>query len=145
MAEPVDDRLRWLQAELASHARIAPVLGLDFDRPVRSLGDGYPENTIALVGKITERLLKQLWEHHGVPGDPSGKALNDLIKDCRAYIRNTNVINALTDIQRLRNRSTHDGYDILKKTACSPCAASSTCSAGSPTLAWRRSPVTRRS
>jgi hypothetical protein len=104
-----------LQAELASHARIARHLGLDFDRPVRSLGDGYPENTVALVGKITERLLKQLWSHHEVPGDPSGKALNDLIKGCRAHIRNTNVINALTDIQRLRNRSTHDGYDIAEE------------------------------
>ncbi len=112
MTEAIDDRLRRLQSELESHSRIARHLGLDFDRPVRSLGDGYPENTIALIGKISERLLKQVWSHYEVPGDPSGKALNDLIKGCRPHIRSTNVINALTDIQRLRNRSTHDGYDI---------------------------------
>jgi hypothetical protein len=115
MTETVDERLQRLKTELATHSRIAHHLGLDFDRPVRSLGDGYPENTVALVGKITERLLKQLWIHHEVPGDPSGKALNDLIKGCRAYIRSVNVVNALTDIQRLRNRSTHDGYDIAEE------------------------------
>jgi hypothetical protein len=115
VTETVDDRLRRLRAELDGHARIARHLGLDFERPVRSLGDGYPENTVALIGKIAERLLKQLWTHHGVPGDPSGKALNDLIKGCRPHIRSTNVVNALTDIQRLRNRSTHDGYDIAEE------------------------------
>ncbi|SQD95031.1 Sulphatase-modifying factor protein [Parafrankia sp. Ea1.12] len=115
MTETVDERLRQLKSELDSHARIARHLGLDFERPMRSLGDGYPENTISLIGKITERLLKQLWTHHEVPGDPSGKALNDLIKGCRPHIRSTNVINALTDIQRLRNRSTHDGYDIAEE------------------------------
>lgn len=115
MTETVDDRLRRLRTELEGHARIARHLGLDFERPVRSLGDGYPENTIALIGKIVERLLKQLWTHHAVPGDPSGKALNDLIKGCRLHIRSTNVVNALTDIQRLRNRSTHDGYDIAEE------------------------------
>ncbi|MEX5711383.1 SUMF1/EgtB/PvdO family nonheme iron enzyme [Parafrankia sp. FMc6] len=115
MTETVDERLRRLKTELDGHARIARHLGLDFERPVRSLGDGYPENTIALIGKIAERLLKQLWAHHEVPGDPSGKALNDLIKGCRPHIRSTNVINALTDIQRLRNRSTHDGYDIAEE------------------------------
>ena len=115
MTETVDDRLRRLRTELDGHGRIARHLGLDFERPVRSLGDGYPENTIALIGKITERLLKQLWTHHEVPGDPAGKALNDLIKGCRPHIRSTNVLNALTDIQRLRNRSTHDGYDIAEE------------------------------
>ncbi|WP_045875777.1 SUMF1/EgtB/PvdO family nonheme iron enzyme [Pseudofrankia sp. DC12] len=115
MTESVDDRLHRLRAELDGHGRIARHLGLDFERPVRSLGDGYPENTVALIGKITERLLKQLWTHHGVAGDPSGKALNDLIKGCRPHIRSTNVVNALTDIQRLRNRSTHDGYDIAEE------------------------------
>ncbi|MBL7498745.1 SUMF1/EgtB/PvdO family nonheme iron enzyme [Frankia sp. CNm7] len=115
MTETVDDRLRRLRTELDGHARIARHLGLDFERPVRSLGDGYPENTIALIGKISERLLKQLWTHHEVLGDPSGKALNDLIKGCRPHIRSTNVLNALTDIQRLRNRSTHDGYDIAEE------------------------------
>jgi formylglycine-generating enzyme required for sulfatase activity len=111
----LDQRLSTLQTELADHARIARRLGLDFERPIRSLGDGYPENTVALVGKIAERLLKQLWIFHEVPGDPNGKALNDLIKGCRPHVRSTNVINALTDIQRLRNRSTHDGYDIAEE------------------------------
>ncbi len=35
------------------------------------------------VGKITERLLKQLWRYHNVPGTPAGKTLKDLIAGCR--------------------------------------------------------------
>jgi len=108
----VDTRLLQLKAELDDHARIARYLGLDFERPIRSIGDGYPENAIALVGKITERLLKQLWLHHSVPGSPAGKTLRDLISGCRPYIRSHRVLEALQDIQRLRNRSAHDGYQI---------------------------------
>ena len=68
-----------LQAELDDHSRVARYLGLDLERPIRSLGDGYPENAVALVGNITERLLKQLWRHHDIPGSPGGKTLADLI------------------------------------------------------------------
>ena len=108
----LDSRLLGLQGELDEHARVARYLGLDLGRPVRSLADGYPENAIALVGKITERLLKQLWIHHGAPGTPDGKALADLISGCRPYIRSHRVIGALHEIQRLRNRSAHDGYPV---------------------------------
>jgi hypothetical protein len=113
----LDTRLQRLQAELDGHARIARYLGLDFERPVRSLADGYPENAIALVGKITERLLKQLWVHHGAPGSPAGKALRDLISGCRPYIRSQRVLEALREIQRLRNRSAHDGYPVADEDA----------------------------
>jgi hypothetical protein len=75
----LDARLRRLKTELNDHARIARYLGLDLERPIQSLEDGYPENAIAWVGKITERLLKQLWRHHRVPGSPAGKTLKDLI------------------------------------------------------------------
>jgi len=112
MTGELDTRLLRLKAELDDHARIARYLGLDFERPIQSLGDGYPENAIALVGKITERLLKQLWRHHDVPGSPAGKTLKDLINGCRPYIRSHAVIEALHDIQRLRNRSAHDGYQV---------------------------------
>jgi len=112
MTGELDTRLLRLKAELDDHARIARYLGLDFERPIQSLGDGYPENAIAWVGKITERLLKQLWRHHNVPGTPVGKTLKDLISGCRPYIRSHTVIEALHDIQRLRNRSAHDGYQI---------------------------------
>ena len=112
MSAGLDSRLLGLQGELDEHARIARYLGLDLARPVRSLADGYPENAIALVGKITERLLKQLWIHHGAPGTPDGKALADLISGCRPYIRSHRVIGALHEIQRLRNRSAHDGYPV---------------------------------
>ena len=112
MSAGLDSRLLGLQGELDEHARIARYLGLDLGRPVRSLADGYPENAIALVGKITERLLKQLWIHHGAPGTPDGKALADLISGCRPYIRSHRVIGALHEIQRLRNRSAHDGYPV---------------------------------
>jgi hypothetical protein len=69
----LDTRLLRLKTELDDHARIARYLGLDFERPIQSLGDGYPENAIALVGKITERLLKQLWRHHNAPAARLGR------------------------------------------------------------------------
>ena len=112
MSTELDTRLVRLKTELDDHARIARYLGLDFERPIQSLGDGYPENAIAWVGKITERLLKQLWRHHDVPGTPAGKTLKDLISGCRPYIRSHTVIESLRDIQRLRNRSAHDGYQV---------------------------------
>lgn len=112
-----DTRLAGLKAELDEHARVARYLGLDFGRPVRSLADGYPENAIALVGKITERLLKQLWIHHGAPGTPNGRTLRDLIMGCRPYIRSHRVLEALHEIQRLRNRSAHDGYPVADEDA----------------------------
>jgi len=112
MTTELDTRVLRLKTELDDHARIARHLGLDFERPIRSLGDGYPENAIAWVGKITERLLKRLWRHHNVPGSPAGRTLKDLITGCRPYIRNRTVIEALHDIQRLRNRSAHDGYEV---------------------------------
>ena len=112
MSAVLDTRLARLQAELDEHARVARYLHLDLGRPVRSLADGYPENAIALTGKITERLLKQLWIHHGAPGTPDGKTLRDLISGCRPWIRSHRVIDALHEIQRLRNRSSHDGYPI---------------------------------
>ncbi|GGK11197.1 hypothetical protein GCM10011583_49150 [Streptomyces camponoticapitis] len=108
----VDERLRRLRGELEDHSRIADHLGLDLERPLRSLNDGYPENAVALIGKLTEKLLKELWRHHGIEGDPATKALNDLVKRCRPHIRSSTVLDALDDIRRLRNRSTHDGYDI---------------------------------
>ena len=112
MSPEVDARLARLKTELDDHAQIAHYLGLDFERPIRSIGDGYPENAVALVGKITERLLKQLWRHHNVPGTPAGKQLKDLISGCRPYIRSHRVVESLHDIQRLRNRSAHDGYVV---------------------------------
>ncbi|WP_060891482.1 SUMF1/EgtB/PvdO family nonheme iron enzyme [Streptomyces europaeiscabiei] len=112
MSTVVDERLRRLRSELDDHSRIADRLGLDLARPLRSLNDGYPENAVALVGKLAEKLLKELWRHHGIEGDPATKALNDLVKRCRPYIRSSTVLDALEDIRRLRNRSTHDGYDI---------------------------------
>lgn len=111
----LDDRLLRLQGELNDHERIARHLGLDFERPIRSIGDGYPENAVALVGRAAERILKELWRYHDVPGDPGGKALNDLIKGCTPYITSSSVLDALRDIQRLRNRSAHDGYEIAEE------------------------------
>ncbi|MEU0395785.1 SUMF1/EgtB/PvdO family nonheme iron enzyme [Streptomyces sp. NPDC006208] len=112
MSTVVDERLRRLRTELDDHSRIADHLGLDLERPLRSLNDGYPENAVALVGKLTEKLLKELWRHHNIEGDPATKALNDLVKRCRPHIRSSTVMDALEDIRRLRNRSAHDGYDI---------------------------------
>ena len=112
MSGELDARLLRLKTELDDHARIARYLGLDFERPIQSLGDGYPENAIAWVGKITEKLLKRLWRHHNAEGSPAGKTLRELISGCQPFIRSHNVIEALRDIQRLRNRSAHDGYIV---------------------------------
>ncbi|GGU90042.1 hypothetical protein GCM10010182_00610 [Actinomadura cremea] len=117
MSADLDTRLNRLKDELEDHSRIASHLGLDFERPIRSLGDGYPENSISLVGKITERILKELWTHHNVPGDPSGKSLSELIRGCRSHITSSTVLDALRDIQILRNRSAHDGYSIAEEDA----------------------------
>ena len=111
-ALPPDPRLDQLRAELGDHARVERYLGVDFQRAVRALADGYPDTAVAQVGKITERLLKQLWIHHGAAGTPSGKTLRDLIRGCRPYIRSQNVLDALHEIQRLRNRASHDGYPV---------------------------------
>ncbi len=115
MTAELDTRLVRLKSELDDHSRIARHLGLDFERPIRSLGDGYPENAVSWVGKITERILKQLWRFHDVPGDPAGKSLSELIKGCQSHIRSPAVLDALRDIQRLRNRSAHDGYEVAEE------------------------------
>ena len=47
-----------------------------------------------------------------MPGTLAGKTINDLISGCRPYIRSHTVIKALRDIQRVRNRSAHDGHQI---------------------------------
>jgi len=77
MTAELDSRLQRLQGELNDHARIARHLGLDFERPIRSLGDGYPENAVALVGKAAEKILKELWESAGINrhGGGDGRAL----------------------------------------------------------------------
>lgn len=115
MTVDLDLRLQRLKDELDDHSRIARHLGLDFERPIRSLGDGYPENAISWVGKITERILKELWRHHDIPGDPAGKSLSELIKGCKPHIASGTVMDALRNIQMLRNRSAHDGYEIAEE------------------------------
>ncbi len=132
MSPELDERLVRLKTELDDHARIARYLGLDFERPIRSLGDGYPENAIAWVGKITERLLKRLWRHHRVPGSPGGKTLKDLINGCKPHIRSHRVVEALHDIQRLRNRSAHDGYQVADEDGLIAVRGCSTCWPGTP-------------
>jgi hypothetical protein len=100
MTTELDTRVLRLKTELDDHARIARHLGLDFERPIRSLGDGYPENAIAWVGKITERLLKRLWRHHNVPGSPAGRTLHPVRVHRRQFsFRRTHV--------RSRRASTH--------------------------------------
>ncbi|MBB5152848.1 hypothetical protein BJ970_000382 [Saccharopolyspora phatthalungensis] len=51
MSPQLDERLGRLQKKLGDHARIASHLGLDFERPIRSLGDGYPENAVSWLAR----------------------------------------------------------------------------------------------
>jgi hypothetical protein len=111
------ERLDALRDELRSRERMTLLLGLDIERPIRSVVDGYPENAVTLVGKAAERVLKEVWIRQGVPGDPSSRALNDLIKGTRDHIDRSGVLDSLADIQRLRNRSAHDGYEVAAEDA----------------------------
>jgi hypothetical protein len=52
MSGKLDTRLLRLKSELDDHARIARYLGLDFERPIQSLGDGYPENAMTSSGCV---------------------------------------------------------------------------------------------
>ena len=74
------DRLETLRAELRARQQVTSILGLDIDRPLKSVEDGYPENAVSLIGKATERVLKALWAQHEVPGDPSSRKKNKKIK-----------------------------------------------------------------
>lgn len=138
MSSTLDDRLGRLKGELDVHSRIARHLGMDFERPIKSLGDGYPENAVSLVGKIAEGLLKQLWRHHDIPGDPDSKALNELIKGCKPYLHSSQVLEALGDIRRFRNRSSHHGHEVADEDALSAVRRliASMSSASATTMVW---------
>ena len=111
------DRLETLRAELRARQQVTSILGLDIDRPLKSVEDGYPENAVSLIGKATERVLKALWAQHEVPGDPSSRSLNDLIKGTRDHIDSSVVLDALADVRTMRNRSAHDGYEVVTEDA----------------------------
>ncbi|MEV6862456.1 hypothetical protein AB0M44_15845 [Streptosporangium subroseum] len=84
MSIELDTRLFQLRNELDDHSRVARHLGLDFERPIKSLGDGYPENAIALFGKIAERILKQLWRHRNRHRRPRRQSPEQADQGCAA-------------------------------------------------------------
>jgi hypothetical protein len=108
----MSDQLERLREQLNQQRVVASRLGLDIERPVQSIDAGFPENAVTLVGKAVERILKELWEYFAVAGDPSGRGLNELIKGVQEHVSSPGVLQALKDIQGLRNRSSHDGYVV---------------------------------
>ncbi|MBA4496319.1 SUMF1/EgtB/PvdO family nonheme iron enzyme [Paenactinomyces guangxiensis] len=103
--------------ELILYKNMEEYLGQDFERPIKSLQDGYPENTANLIGKILESLLKRIWINNKVKGDPGNKTLNDLIKVCSSYIQSREVYDYMIDIQRVRNRASHHGGEVSESDA----------------------------
>ncbi len=113
----MDNRLDDLRRKLESQRVVVTRLGLDVERPLKSVDAGFPENAVTLVGKLIERVLKESWNYYGVIGKPEGKGLNDLIKGVKEHISSPRVLQALADIQQLRNRSAHDGYLVEEQDA----------------------------
>ncbi|MGW4411776.1 SUMF1/EgtB/PvdO family nonheme iron enzyme [Nonomuraea sp. NPDC004702] len=117
MSVEFDGRLFQLKNELDDRRRVTRHLGLDFERPIGPLGDGFPENAIPVVGKIIERILMQLWRHHDVPGDLGEEALGDLIGKLQPYVGAGTIVDSLRDIQRLLSGSSQDGYEATEEEA----------------------------
>lgn len=113
----MDSRLDDLRGKLKSQQVIVTRLGLDVERPLKSIDAGFPENAVTLVGKLIERILKESWDYYEVIGKPEGKGLNELIKGVKEHINSPGVLQALADIQQLRNRSAHDGYLVEEQDA----------------------------
>jgi hypothetical protein len=86
----LDTRLLRLKAELDDHARIARHLGLDFERPIQSLGDAYPGNAIAWVGKLdhlcSRRRLRPEPRHCTCPACALGPAEKRISNHRRATL-----------------------------------------------------------
>ncbi len=106
------DRLAALKNELEDFSPISARLDIDLQRPIKALEADLPEGAVTLVGRATERVLKKLWRDYEVQGSPDDRSINELIKGVRHFISAPAVLEALTDIQRLRNRGSHDGHEV---------------------------------
>lgn len=104
----IESSLKELESRLDEYQRFESYLGKDFERPIQSLKDGYPEMTVSLVGIILESILKFIWEKEGISGDPSRRTLHDLLQACSDYIDSRQAYDYMIDLQRLRNRAVHD-------------------------------------
>ncbi len=113
----LNESLKAISEELVKYKNIETFLGQDFERPIKSLKDGYPEYTANLIGKILESVLKKIWINNKIKGDPTHKTLNDLINVCSRFINKRIVHDYIIDIQRTRNRASHDGGVVSENDA----------------------------
>lgn len=119
----LESRIEELAERLGRFRQFESELGIDLERPILSLRDGYPENAVTHAGRIVEALLKHIWILKGVSGDPSRKALQDLVNGCKDYLRDRTIRDHIESIQATRNRAGHhggevvdeDGFDALRR------------------------------
>lgn len=97
-----------LRAQLEGLKQWESILGKKFEKPLKSLEDGYPENTVNWLSIISEALLKKIWRFHKISGDPSHKMLDDLLNVLKSHLPNRRVVDYFYDIKALRNRGVHD-------------------------------------
>ena len=112
MKADIHQRIEKLKKELILYQDVEKYLEQSFQRPIKSLIDGYPEYTVTLVGQVLEAILKKIWVNNNVKGDPSRKAIQDLLNVCHKYIQNRLIHDYMIDIQRLRNRAAHHGATV---------------------------------
>lgn len=116
-ATQIEERIAELSAKLDTYTPVENALGIDLERPVKSLRDGYPENSVALAGQIVEAILKHVWTVKGVSGEPSRKTLHDLLNGCKDYLRDRTIFDHITIIQNTRNRASHHGGVVVNEDA----------------------------
>ncbi len=113
----IEKRLDELAERLAQNTNVAERLQLDLERPVRSLRDGYPENTVLLAGIMVETLLKHIWRETGIKGDPASKQMRDLLNGCKEHLRDRTIHDHIVSIGQTRNRASHDGGVVVDEDA----------------------------
>lgn len=113
----IEQRLNELEDRLARNINMAERLQLDLDRPVRSLRDGYPENTVLLSGIMVETLLKHIWREAGIKGDPGRKEMRHLLNGCKDHLRDRTIYDHIVSIGQTRNRASHDGGIVVDEDA----------------------------
>lgn len=115
-----NERLKVLQDELRARERISYRLGLDVERPLQAALDGYPDSTLALVTRATERLLREFWLECELYGDSEVLTLEALVEGTRKHVHSFPVMDALREICALRKAasggqvlSAEDGERVL--------------------------------
>lgn len=112
----IEQRLTSLEKRLGLLGSTGRFLGVEMVRPVRSLRDGYPENSINSAAQILEAILKCTWENHGFKGDPKEKMLHELLGVCKSALPRA-IYDHARIIQHRRNAASHHGGEVNSEDA----------------------------